>query len=191
MFDSKKRDESEVKPQQTTHNGGGNSPSFYTECVADYHKVAKSLGYANRDLIFIPELIPFGQKTVLAFLQDNFFQMEFGNNPQQYYFVIMALSLQAGIVFADKWHSDFSALKNGYVDQIIEEGPADTAEVLLKNEIGLNKEQANQFYGKIFQRWLSLHEPYWKLSDPREYTFMAMLASYQLGISMILEKYGY
>lgn len=30
--------------------------SFYLECVSDYHKTAKSLGYANRDLIFIPEL---------------------------------------------------------------------------------------------------------------------------------------
>lgn len=164
---------------------------FYTECVADYHKTAKSLGHANRDLIYIPELIPIGQKTVLAFLKDNFFQMEFGKNPQQYYLVIMALSLQSGIVFANKWHLNYSALKSGYVDQIIEEGPADAAEVLLKNEIGLNKEQANQFYGKIYERWLVLHEPYWKMSDPRQYTFNAMLAAYQLGISMILEKYGY
>ena len=51
--------------------------------------------------------------------------MEFNGNPQVYYYVIMSLSLQAGIVFAEKWHSDFPALKSGYVDDIIAEGPAD------------------------------------------------------------------
>lgn len=191
LFKWKNKDESTAIPQQSAPSGDSNPSTFYSGCVTDYHEVAKALGYANRDVIFIPELIPIGQKTVLAFLKDKFFQTEFGNNPNQYYFVIMSLSLQAGIVFADKWHSNFSALKNGYVDQIIDEGPADEAEVLLKNEIGLNKEQANQFYGEIYKRWMALHEPYWKLSNPREYTFNAVLAAYQLGVSMILEKYGY
>lgn len=36
-----------------------------------------------------------------------------------------------------------------------------------------------------------MHEPYWKLEDPRKHTMAAMLAAYQLGISMVLEKYGY
>ena len=29
------------------------------------------------------------------------------------------------------------------------------------------------------------------MADPRDYTFKAMIAAYQLGVSMILEKYGY
>ena len=148
-------------------------------------------GFANRGLIFIPELIPIGEKTVLAFLQDTFFQMQFGNNPQVYYYAIMSLSLQAGIVFAEKWHSNFPALKSGFVDQIISEGPADACKPFLI-QLGLSTtEKENEFYQTIFKSWLEMHEPYWKLSDPREYTFTATLAAYQLGISMILEKYGY
>ena len=183
------------KPAPSTHQSSSkinsNPTTFYAECASDYHKTANSLNFAKRGVIFIPELIPIGHKTVSTFLKDKFFQMEFGNNIQQYYFVITALSLQSGIVFADKWHSDFSSLTNSYIDQILNEGPADVAEALLKNELGLNKEQANQFYAQIYERWIALHEPYWKLSDPREYTFNAMLAAYQLGVSMILEKYGY
>ena len=44
---------------------------------------------------------------------------------------------------------------------------------------------------EIFRRWVALHEPYWKLRDPRDYTYRAMVAGYQLGVSMMLEKLGY
>ena len=164
---------------------------FYNDCVEDYHKTANKHGFANKGLIFIPELIPIGEKTVLAFLRDPFFQMQFGNDPHLYYYAIMSLSLQAGIVFAGKWHSDFPALKSGYVDKIIAEGPADACKPFLKQFGLVDNEKENDFYRTIFERWLAMHEPYWKLSDPRDYTFKATLAAYQLGISMILEKYGY
>lgn len=164
---------------------------FYNDCVEDYHNTAKQQGLANRGIIFIPELIPIGEKTVLAFLKDPFFQMQFSGNPQIYYYAIMSLSLQAGVVFAVKWHEDFSALKAGYVDQIIEEGPADECKPFLR-QLGLtDNDKENDFYRAIYARWLAKHEPFWKLNDPRDYTFKATLAAYQLGISMILEKYGY
>ena len=178
------------QPQKTTGNGG--IANFYTACVEDFHNEADKYGAATRGLIFIPELLPVGEKTVLAFLKDPFFQMQFGSNPQMYYYVIMSLSIDAGIAFATKWHEDYSSL-NRYVDQIIAEGPADDANALmskyLPKEIAEN--QGNAFFQKIFARWMVIHEPYWKLTDPRDYTFKAMIAAYQLGISMILEKYGY
>ena len=168
------------------------SKDFYAECVEDFHKEANKHGVATRGLIFIPELIPLGEKTILAFLKDPFFQMQTGGNPQAYYYLIMALSIDAGIAYATKWHEDFSALSR-YVDQIIYEGPADDANILLEKhfpkEVSAN--QGNPFFQKIYPRWLAMHEPYWKLDDPREYTFKAMLAAYQLGVSMTLEKYGY
>ena len=164
---------------------------FYNDCVAEYHKVAQEHGFATKGVIFIPELIPIGEKTILALLQDWFFQMQFRDDVQTYYYVIMSLALQAGIVFAAKWHSGFPALQSGYVDQIIEEGPADACKPLLRI-LGLSDaEKENAFYRVVYERWMDLHEPYWKLNDPREYTFKATLAAYQLGVSMLLEKYGY
>lgn len=164
---------------------------FYSFCVEDYHNTAKKEGMATRGVIFIPELIPIGEKTILAFLRDSFYQAQFSNNPSAYYYVIMSLSMQAGMVFAAKWHTNYSSLKEGYVERIIEEGPYDACRPLL-NELGLtDTEKENNYYSRIFERWLALHEPYWKLPDPREYTFNAMLAAYQLGVSMILGIYGY
>jgi hypothetical protein len=164
---------------------------FYNSCVVDFHKRANELGIAEKGLIVIPELSLIGQETVLAFLKDVFFQMEFGQNPNMYYYVIMSLSIQAGMVFSKKWHENLDELKSGYVAQIIAEGPADVAYEIFSSEFGMEKNDFNEFTKKIFERWLVMHEPFWKLQDPREYTFSAMNAAYQLGVSMTLGKYGY
>ena len=169
-----------------------NSMSFYTECVEDFHKEAMKNGVANRGLIFIPELIPRGEKAILAFLKDPFFQMQCGGNAQQYYYLIMALSIDAGMCFANRWHEQYSSLDQ-YVQEIIDDGPADEANRLIDAHFpyGIMGNQGNDFFPIIFERWIAMHEPYWNLADPRVYTFRAMLAAYQLGVSMILEKYGY
>ena len=194
LFDRFKKSVEENKENVTQEKENENNDvllSFYNDCVADYHKTAQGKGFANKGIIFIPELIPIGEKTVLAFLKDRFFQMQFGGNPHMYYYVIMSLSLQAGMVFAEKWHSNYDKLKSGFVDQVIKDGPADLCKPLLK-QLGLsNIEKENAFYQAIFDRWLKMHEPYWELKNPREYTFKATLAAYQLGISTILEKFGY
>ena len=177
----------------STSSSGLKSPKvFYTACVEDFHKEAIKSGAATKGLIFIPELIPLGEKTILAFLQDTFFQRQFGDNAQLYYYAIMSLVIDAGIVYATCWHENFSGLNN-YVERIISEGPADHANILLEKHFpkSISENQGNPFFQKIYTRWVAMHHPYWALSDPREYTFSAMLAAYQLGISMILEKYGY
>ena len=159
--------------------------------MTEYHNTAAKRGLAKKGLILIPELVPIGQKTVLAFLKDPFFQDEFQGNTALYYYAIMSLSLQAGIVFAVKWHENFAALDDSYVKQVIDEGPADACKPYLKKMGLTDNAKENEFYRAVFQQWMALHEPYWSLPDPREYTFNATLAAYQLGISMILAELGY
>lgn len=184
LFNFGKKKEKKFEPKSVV--------SFYTDCVQDFHEEAKKYGVATKGVIFIPELIPLGEKTILAYLKDPFFQMQCGGNPQMYYYLIMSLSIDAGMCYATRWHEQFSTL-NDYVEQIIEEGPADDANILLAKHFPkeISENQGNSFFQKIYPRWLAMHEPYWALPDPRDYTFKAMLAAYQLGVSMILEKYGY
>ena len=83
-FGKKKQPQKTTTTPNTTGNGG--AANFYTACVEDFHNEAAKYGAATRGLIFIPELLPVGEKTVLAFLKDPFFQMQFGSNPQMYYY---------------------------------------------------------------------------------------------------------
>ena len=164
---------------------------FYTTCCKEFHDLADEYGITPHGVIFVPELVRIGEDTVLEFLKDPFFQMEFSDNPQQYYFVINTMCFMAGVVFADKWHHQVSALKSGFVQEVIKVGPPDYAAPILEEVIGLEPEHCNALYSKIYTRWLQLHDPYWKLRDPRDYTFKLMLASYQLGVSATLSAYGF
>lgn len=165
---------------------------FYKECIEDFHKEANEHGVATRGLIFIPELIPLGEKTILAYLRDPYYITESNGAPEVFYYTVMHNSLKAGMALATQWHEDVSKLDE-YVDEVILDGPAIMGYCLLKKYFSeeIYKNFGEEFYKKIYARWLALHEPYWALEDPRIYTFNAMLAAYQLGVSMILEKYGY
>lgn len=172
-------------------NKTDNREAFFNDCVEAYYNEMQSNGYCSKQ-VFVPELLQKGQTIVLEFLKDPFFQAQFGDNPIQYYYIINSLSLQAGCVLADIWHKDNSEV-DSFTDIVIEKGPAQYAKPLFEEHFGLDSDgdAGEKMYSKIFDKWLELHEPYWNLNDPREYTFNATLAAYQIGASMILEKYGY
>ena len=165
--------------------------TFYSDCVVDYHTEAAKMGVATKGTIFIPELIPYGERILLTFLRDPVIEMEF-SDPRTYYYAIMSFGIQSGIVFAAKWHEDFSGLDEQF-DMVSALGPSFYANDLLEKHFpsDISRDQGNTFYYMIFERLEEEHKPYWQLRDPRQYTFKALLAAYQLGVSMMLEKLGY
>ena len=101
-------------------NSGISSPTaFYTECTVAYHDYAQTKGYAGKGLIFIPELIPLGQKAVLAYLQDPFLTFEYSSAPDTYYYVINSFAFQTGIIYGAAWHESYSALKGGFAEKVL------------------------------------------------------------------------
>lgn len=174
------------------NDGGKTDAEFYSSCVMKFHDFALKSDVANRGVIFIPELIPIGEKVLLEFLNDDFFQMQFGSDPKVYYYLIFSLCIESGIAIASKWHADFEHLDE-YVDRLIEEGPPDEANKIMRRYLpkSVSADQGNGFFQEIYKGWLELNEPYWTLQDSRDYVFKSLLAGYQLGISIILEKLGY
>ena len=173
------------------NNGPSSTTQFYADCVQAYHEIAKERGFLKKGVVLIPELIPIGNKTVIAYLQDTFFKMEYKDNKQMYYYAVMVFTLQTAMVFANKWHLNFSGLTPEYVDKVIKDGPADEGIPLLK-QIGLtDNEKENVFYRALFKKFFEMLKPYANNKDLGNYTFQAMLAAYQLGVSMILSDYGY
>lgn len=176
----RKKDNKEITPEQ-----------FFAICLEDFHKTAQSFGVAKKGVINVPELLMTGQKLTLAFLDDAFLKREFSDNPTMYYHVVLMFCIEAGIATANKWHIDFANL-DSYAKDLIVVGPADDANKLLQEYFPpeVSDNQGNAFVSKIFYRWVELTEPYHKLNDPRKYYFYALLAGYQVGVSMMLEKFG-
>lgn len=75
-----------------------------------------------------------------------------------------------------------------YVSYLMSAGPSDEAAKIMEKQFELNTDQANLFYSKIFEKWVDVLTPYWNLAEPWEYITKAMIAAYQLGVSMVLEK---
>ncbi len=97
-----------------------NEQAFYTECIDIFHDEAMVNGVAMKGLIFIPELMPYGEKAVLSFLNDPYYMSMCNGDATTYYFLIMALCIETGIAFAAKWHYNFDGLPQ-YSEQILEE----------------------------------------------------------------------
>ena len=53
------------------------------------------------------------------------------------------------------------------------------------------QEEVNQLTKDVYRTWLDLHQPYWDLEDCRDYMFRDLVAAYQLGVSIELERLGY
>ena len=70
---------------------------FYAISCEKFHKMANlGLELTPRGLILVPELLPIGERIILALLQDPAIQRRCGNNPETYYYVITAHSFDAG-----------------------------------------------------------------------------------------------
>lgn len=165
---------------------------FYTVSCEKFHDMANlGLELTPRGVIFVPELIRIGGETILAWLQDPAFQQRFGHSVETYYYVLAVRSFEAGLVFGDKWHHQVSALKSGFVEEVIKGDINDYVNPIIDNVMHMDEYTQASFYKDIFDCWTELHAPYWKLRDPRDYTFNLLLAAYQLGVSVILTKYGF
>lgn len=167
-----------------------NPQEFLTSCTKAMHDRVETMGFAKRGVIFIPELMTLGQKETIALLQNDYIASQYSANPTQFYFAVMGLVMMNGMVFAAKWHENFSGL-NDYADEIRYDGPSDDAYELSKKLLNLDFDGTNKLLSAVFNERTKQHEPYWKLSDPRNYTFAAMMSAYQVGISVILERLGY
>lgn len=145
-------------------------------------------------------MLEFGKKRVLVYLQDEKIVSEFHNYPEIYYFVVFSRCIKAGIYLGRYWGVNESnpededsmesleSFSDFVLDLCVSENNDDIQEYFPAR---FRKNDGYDFYMRFYKLWMELHAPYWKLADPREYTFNAMVAGVQLGISIVLEKMGY
>ncbi len=166
--------------------------NFYNDCVTAFHKVGQEHGYLPNGLIFIPELLEMGQQYTLDRLRDQSIIRQFGHDPVNYHYTLAMIIMHAGIRFADQWHEDYSVMKDlDYVQDAGHPSFIDEAAQVVYENITDDRTEWGEFRDEVFNVWCKLMEPKWKKPDCREEVYEAMTAMFQLGVSIILNQYGY
>ncbi len=129
-----------------------------------------------------------GNEVVLLFLQNESLQRQ-ANSPVNYYYRICGLVFQISTVFAERWQYESFNFNINNVD-IFDPDVMNPVKRIVENEWEISINEFNNILNEVYQAWLNIHEPYWNLSDSRNYTFNAILAVFQLGISITLNSYG-
>lgn len=164
---------------------------FYTDCVIEFHKIAKENGCAEHDLIFIPELIQYAHEMPLTFLKNPGIENTIKNDPRFGYFFVMGLSLVSGVMIAYQWHTDFKNLGTFSEEIINESDPGKYYHNNIEPNVGVSFADLQNLTKEIFEKYEQLFAPYMSLEDSRSYILNGMVASFQLGISICLAKFGY
>ena len=161
---------------------------FAQACLQEYLRIVNEYSYATKGPVVVPELLQYGMSYEMRILNDHHYISEYGNNPVQYYYVIFQLSLVCGFIAGKTWHLNF-----GDFNSVMEEAYYNNSKYMkdIYLDLDLDKETFSEILDKLYNKLLELHKPYWDLNDPREYTFNALFAAYQLGVSMILNKFGF
>ena len=164
-----------------------NPEEFYQKAVMDFHGIAAELGLVKKGPAAIEELSSLGDKTAFQFLTDKFMIKQFGKNVQQFYYMVNNTCFMAGVVFADNWFKQGKKLDRDFADDVIVASPQQYAMPILRNQLSLTDETIKTLFTRIYSRWLELLEEYWNLPDSKPYVIKLMAASYQTGLSLVLD----
>ena len=163
----------------------------HDECVIAVHDEAERLGIVMKGPAIVPDLLPLGRRAVSEYMSDRFLILEYEDHPEDYNFMIMCAAADFGIVLADRWYRDRNELEEFSAD-LINRGPVKEAWAIVSRKFSddIMKDGAEEFLGCIFAKLSEMNSAVPESPDKRAYTFTSMLAVFQLGISVILEKYG-
>ncbi len=169
---------------------------FFADTTAKLHSIAEKEGYVPTGMINVPEVFSFGTKVVLGLLQKQSLSERFSDDPVEYYYRIVCYAWSCGVLAAKEWHLNFEDFsKDDFLDRLINtsNAPSFLAKDIAEEKLAMTVDDLNEFLPKIYEVWQESLEPYWKFSDiiSRDYTFAAILACYQLAVSMVLERYGF
>ncbi len=165
---------------------------FYDDCLAGFIAVAQGYGYANSGSRGNDPLCRCASQSVRELLKYKPMIKVFGNDPMMYYYHINGLSFAMGIVLAMLQLNAPQKFQERNLIQSIVNDPETSAHDLAfhtMQQYGMVPEIYNQLVQELFKKFQELHEPYWKVKEPRTYTIAAFYAAFMTGCSMSIERY--
>jgi len=166
---------------------------FYEECLDGFVKTAQRFGYANLGPKGDETLAKCANRSVRELLKYKPLIKLFGNDPMMYYYYINGLSFAMGIVLAMLQLNAPEKFKDRNLIPSIVNDPETNAHDLAfhtMRQFGMSPEIYNQLVQEMYKTFTTLHEPYWKAKEPRDYTLSAFYASFMTGCSISIERFA-
>lgn len=159
---------------------------FYAVCVKSIHDLGMKHGFVKGGVKLIPELLLYSGKLLNSDLNCPEVTSQYPDTVD----LLQALSnrcLMYGIILADTWHREFSNLAS--MAEIIEsDGPNGYIQPLVEDELGFTPQLFAQWMEAVF---VTAMKDFGSVnSSETQYMLKIPMASYQLGVSMMLSHYG-
>lgn len=154
-------------------------------------RFAKERGYAQRDLMFIPELTVLGQTAVETSMSNPLHLNEYANDAGHYYYKMTEIAFCTGVIFAAMWHENYNYLKNEFADKYMQTWETEISLPIVENLFEMNEDEFGQFIYDLFETYTEEVKPFFKAKNAIEYMSVGLLNVYQLGVSMTLGCLGY
>ncbi|MDO4178342.1 MAG: hypothetical protein Q4D21_04040 [Phascolarctobacterium sp.] len=165
-----------------------NPSDFTAECCKAFYDYAFKQNLIKGDIAFVPELVELGEKAVLELLGNQTFQKEYGDNPMLFYYMVLQYALKTGILIGARWELNFDSLTpDSYKEETAHALNGETEKLL--SELGLDSDEKHDgFFVGLHKKWYELTMPYTQLEDQRYYISGSLYASFQLGVTIILDN---
>jgi len=165
---------------------------FYTDCLEAFVKTAQGYGYAVSGPRGNDVLVKRASQSVRELLKFKPLITMFSKDPMMYYYYINGLAFAMGIVLAMLQLNAKEKFADRNLIPMIVNDPDTSAHDLAYHtmqQFGMSPEAYNQLVQDIYEKFMELHEPYWKAKEPRDYTLSAFYASFMTGCSIAIERY--
>jgi len=164
---------------------------FAKDCAEAFVAVARQYALGEKGVVYVPALTRKSEAAVVELLKLRGYIKAYGDQPMLYYYHILSLSFAMGVILGMLWFNKREAFEDKNILKDIlgnpQTSPHDLAFGTL-GQFGVTGDVYNDLMKNVWEKFLELHEPYWHLKDPRDYTMSGFFGAFLMGSSVVLAK---
>lgn len=162
---------------------------FLAACIYDFHKAVYPHGLAQNGAVIVRELLPVGRCAVQSYYESDDLRAEFEGYSDVHEDFMVMLSIDLGLVVGAFWYADrdiFDILAWRAINAM----PISAAEGLIDAlyDQPIMDDSGAPLFDLIFERFTAMLEPYRSMPNAHNYVICALLAAFQLGLTLMFER---
>ncbi len=159
---------------------------FYKKCVQNYHDVLLDVT-GDKSVIEVPELATYCEQVCVSLIDDMNLGMKYMHDQFQYRFVLVAMSVQLGIVHA-AWFKENPDCFDDNIKKLNWNNLDNIAYLVFSTHMKVGRDTISRCFSWVFDEWNNVINPKWTLEKNRDDILDSYKAAYQLGVSWYMQK---